>query len=116
MLIVIYGTFMRGQPGHGNLAGARFLGPVQTAPRYRLWFVDRLWPSLAEADDGVAIEAELYELDEEHGARLAAVEPEGWYRAAIELSDGRSAEAFLGPARGVDISDHGGWAAFVASR
>jgi gamma-glutamylcyclotransferase (GGCT)/AIG2-like uncharacterized protein YtfP len=121
MLFMIYGTFMRRQPGHGNLAGARFLGEVRTAPRYRLFLVDG-WPALAETaePDGAAIAAELYELSEEHVGRLAGIEPPGWRRAPVELEDGRRADAFLADeglvTRGEDISGHGGWAAFVASQ
>ena len=116
---MIYGTFMRRQPGHGNVAGGRFLGEVRTAPRYRLFLVDG-WPALAEVGDGAAIAAELYELNEEHVGRLAGIEPPGWRRAPVQLEDGHRAEAFLADeelvARGKDISEHGGWAAFVASQ
>lgn len=117
---LIYGTFMRGQPGHANLEGARFLEQVETAPRYRLFEVDGRWPALIRDADGAAIAAELWEIDEPHLTRLAAVEPPGWSRAPIELADGRGAEAFLGdPAlrsRGIDVSGHGGWAAYVLNR
>jgi allophanate hydrolase len=113
---LIYGTFMRGQPGHPNLDGAEFLERVETAPRYRLFEVDGRWPALVEDDDGVAIAAELYELDEDHVARLTELEPPGWNRAAVELADGRRVDAFLGDAalrdRGRDVSEHGGWAAY----
>jgi allophanate hydrolase len=113
---LIYGTFMRGQPGHANLEGARFLEAVETAPRYRLLEVDGRWPALVEDDDGVAIAAELYEIDPAHVARLAEIEPPGWARSPVELVDGRTVEAFLGAgelrARGVDVSSHGGWAAY----
>jgi allophanate hydrolase len=116
---LIYGTFMRGQPGHANLEGARFVEPVETAPRYRLFEVDRRWPALIEDEDGVAIAAELYEIELAHVARLAELEPPGWNRAPVELADGRRVDAFLGApelrARGVDISAHGGWAAYRAS-
>src|SRR5713101_1570262 len=96
MLFMIYGTFMRRQPGHGNLAGGRFLEEARTAPRYRLFLVDG-WPALAERGtaDGVAITAELYELSDEHVGRLASIEPPGWTLATVELDDGRRAEAFL---------------------
>jgi gamma-glutamylcyclotransferase (GGCT)/AIG2-like uncharacterized protein YtfP len=119
-VFAFYGTFMSGKGGHGNLAEARFLGRTRTAPRYRLWFVDDLWPALIPAEDGVAIECELYECTEELLAHLANVEPPGWNRADLELDDGREAEAFLGDpelaARGVDVSEHGAWASFGASR
>ena len=109
---------MRGQPGHGNLDGARFVEAVTTAPRYRLFEVDGRWPALIEDEDGVAIAAELYEIDEPHLARLAELEPPGWNRDAVELADGRRAEAFLGGqslrGRGRDVSEHGGWAAYLS--
>jgi gamma-glutamylcyclotransferase (GGCT)/AIG2-like uncharacterized protein YtfP len=116
---LIYGTFMRGEPGHANLEGAQFLEEVETAPRYRLWEIDGRWPALIEAEDGVAIAAELYEIAPAHLVRLAEIEPRGWGRAPVELADGRGVEAFLGdpglPARGQDVSAHGGWAAYRAS-
>ena len=109
---------MRGQPGHGNLEGGRFLEAVRTAPQYRLWEVDGRWPALVPDDDGVAIAAELYELEPAHLARLAEVEPPGWARSPVALADGRTADAFLGDRglreRGVDVSGFGGWAAFVS--
>ena len=115
---VIYGTFMRGQPGQANLDGARFVEPMETAPCYRLYEIDDRWPALVEDDDGVAIAAELYEIDEEHLARLAELEPPGWSRSPVELADGRRAEAFVGDPllreRGQDVSAYGGWAAYVA--
>jgi allophanate hydrolase len=118
-LFAFYGTFTSSQPGHGNLAGARFVERTRTAPRYRLYFLDRLWPALVPAEDGVSIECELYECSEELLERLARVEPPGWSRGAVELEDGRRVEAFVGDpalaARGVDVSEHGSWAAFVSS-
>ncbi len=116
----IYGTFMRRQPGHGNLGGARFVEEIETASRYRLWEVDGRWPALIEDDDGTAVAGELYEIDEPQLTRLAEIEPPGWDRAAVELADGRRVEAFLGDpslrARGRDVSEHGGWAAHAARR
>ena len=118
-LFAFYGTFTSSQPGHGNLAGARFVERTRTAPGYRLFFVDELWPALVPAEDGAAIECELYECSEELLERLARVEPPGWNRGPIELDDGRRVEAFVGDAelaaRGVDVSEHGSWAAFVSS-
>ena len=118
-LFAFYGTFTSSQPGHGNLAGARFVERTRTAPRYRLFFVDGLWPALVPAADGAAIECELYECSEELLERLAYVEPPEWSRGPLELEDGRTVEAFVGdPAlatRGVDVSEHGSWAAFVSS-
>jgi len=117
---LIYGTFMRGQPGHANLDGARFVEAVETAARYRLFEIDGRWPALIEDEDGVAITAEQYEIEQPDLVRLAEIEPPGWNRASVELADGRKIEAFLGDpdlrARGHDVSEHGGWAAYRASR
>jgi allophanate hydrolase len=119
-LFAFYGTFTSTEAGHGNLAGARFVERTRTARRYRLFFVDSLWPALVSApEDGAAIECELYECSEELLERLERVEPPGWNRAPLELEDGRLVEAFLGDAelapRGLDVSEHGSWAAFVSS-
>ena len=118
-LFAFYGTFTSSQPGHDNLAGARFVERTRTAPRYRLFFVDGLWPALVRFDDGAAIECELYECSEELLERLARIEPPGWNRGVLELEDGRSVEAFVGDAAltacGVDVSEHGSWAAFVSA-
>jgi gamma-glutamylcyclotransferase (GGCT)/AIG2-like uncharacterized protein YtfP len=119
-LFAFYGTFTSSQPGHGNLAGARFVERTRTAPRYRLYFVDGLWPALVPFADGVAIECELYECSEELLERLALVEPPGWNRRSVELEDGRVVQAFVGDVgltlRGSDVSEHGSWAVFVSSR
>jgi allophanate hydrolase len=120
-LFAFYGTFTSSQSGHGNLAGARFVERTRTAPCYRLFFVDGRWPALVPADEsGAEIECELYECSEELLERLARVEPPGWNRAPLELADGRRVEAFVGAAelvpRGIDVSEHGSWAAFVAAR
>jgi gamma-glutamylcyclotransferase (GGCT)/AIG2-like uncharacterized protein YtfP len=119
-LFAFYGTFIRGEPGHGNLAEARFVEAVRTAPRYGLWFVDGLWPALIPAESGVLIACELYDAPEDLLTRLAGIEPPGWDRAPLELADGRVVEAFLGApelaARGADVSGYGSWSAFVRSR
>jgi gamma-glutamylcyclotransferase (GGCT)/AIG2-like uncharacterized protein YtfP len=116
-LFVLYGTFMRGQPGHSNLDGATFLEEVRTTPKYRLFYVDHRWPALIPDDQGEEIACELFELSEDHLARLAELEPPEWRRAPIDLKVGRRAEAFLGDpslrSRGIDISGHGSWASFT---
>lgn len=118
-LFAVYGTFMRGQPGHGNLAAACFVSEARTARRYRLYHVDGRWPALIPSQDGAEIACELYEAPEELLAGLAAIEPSGWSRAPLELADGRVVEGFLGTEalalRGVDVSAHGDWASYVRS-
>jgi allophanate hydrolase len=116
-LFAFYGTFTSDQPGHRNLAGARLVERTRTAARYRLYLVDDMWPAIIPADDGVAIECEVYEADEELLRRLADIEPPGWNRGPLELADGRIVDAFIAdPAlalRGEDISGHGSWPAYA---
>ena len=118
-LFAFYGTFTSGQSGHANLADATLVERTQTAPRYRLYVVDGRWPALVEGDEGVPIDCELWDCSEQLLEVLAQIEPPGWNRAPVELEDGRVVDAFLGDAelvgRGVDVSEHGGWAAFRAS-
>jgi RimJ/RimL family protein N-acetyltransferase len=115
-LFAFYGTFTSTQPGHRNLGGARLVERTRTAARYRLYFVDETWPALIPAGDGVPIECEVYDTDEELLRRLADLEPPGWSRAPLELADGRNVEAFIADAalaaRGEDVSRHGAWPAF----
>lgn len=116
----IYGTFGSGQAGHAHLEGAELLERVRTAPAYRLYLIDGRWPGLAEADAGVSIECELYDCSEDLLTRLTELEPRGWNRAPILLEDGRAVDAFVCDrelaANGVDVSEAGSWAAFVAGR
>lgn len=119
-VFAIYGTFGSTQDGHSVMQGAELLERTRTAPAYRLYRVDDRWPALVRAADGVAIDVELYECTEGHLERLTALEPPGWNREPLVLEDGREVEAFIGDeslvARGVDVSEHGSWAAFVAGR
>ena len=119
-VFAIYGTFGSTQDGRGNMQGAELLEQARTAPTVRLYRVDDRWPALVRVPGGVAIEVELYDCTEEHLERLAALEPPGWNRGPLVLEDGREVEAFIGDeslvARGVDVSEHGSWAAHVASR
>ena len=50
--LFVNGTLMRGEPLHGNLAGAVFRGAARTAPRYRLLSVRDVHPAMILATDG----------------------------------------------------------------
>ena len=122
MRFFICGSALRGQPDHGNLGEARFLGEARTAPRYRLHSVRDEHPGIYEVPQGgVAIAGELYELTEEQHAHLIATEPPDLYEAPVVLDDGSTVNAMIYPRALIDeagyrdISAHGGWAAFKAS-
>jgi gamma-glutamylaminecyclotransferase len=122
MRFFICGSAMRGQPDHGNLGSARFLGEALTAPRYRLHSVLDRHPGIYEvAEGGVSIAGELYEFTEQQHRDLLASEPPDLYEGTIVLSDGSTASAMVYPRelieqRGYpDVSSCGGWAAYKAS-
>jgi gamma-glutamylcyclotransferase (GGCT)/AIG2-like uncharacterized protein YtfP len=122
MLFFICGSALRGQPDHGNLQDATFVGEAHTAPRYRLHSVDGQHPGIYEVPEGgISIAGELYEMTDEQHAHLISTEPPNLYEAPIELDDGRHVSAMIYPRDLIeklgwpDISHHGGWAAFKAA-
>jgi gamma-glutamylcyclotransferase (GGCT)/AIG2-like uncharacterized protein YtfP len=122
MRFFICGSALRGQPDHGNLGAATFVGEATTMPVYRLHSVRDQHPGIYEvAEGGVAIKGEIYEMTDEQHAGLIATEPPDLYEAPIKLDDGTSVSAMIYPQalieeRGyADISEYGGWAAFKAS-
>ena len=112
----ICGSALRGEPDHGVLEDAVFLGEIRTAPEYRMHSVDGRHPAVFLVDrDGVAIAGELYELTPEQHRRLLGQEPPGLYEDDVVLEDRTRARAMLFPRalveeRGYpDVSSRGGW-------
>ena len=123
MRFFICGSAMRGQPDHGNLGGAKFLGEARTLPRYRLHSVRDQHPGVYEVESGgVSLAGELYEFTEEQHAHLLAHEPPDLYEGPVVLDDGSTVSAMLYPRKIIeergypDVSSFGGWAAYKASR
>ena len=87
MILFIHGTLKRGHSRAGAMNGQRFLGDVQTAPKYRLFDCGD-YPGLVEADDGVSIEGEMWEVDQACLDVLDEVEGTSsnlFRRASVEL-------------------------------
>lgn len=113
-ILFVNGTLMQGQELHGNLDGATFRGAARTAPIYRLYSIGDRHPGMFEADDGVSVQGELYELTEQIWERVEANEPPNLYRSTVELEDGRRVDGILYPRRLAeghqrDISDIADW-------
>jgi gamma-glutamylcyclotransferase (GGCT)/AIG2-like uncharacterized protein YtfP len=73
-LLFVYGTLKQGGVRHGPLAGQFLRGLVTTRPRYALHDLGA-YPGLVEsAEDGQAVEGELYEVDRRLLSYLEAVE------------------------------------------
>ena len=120
-LLFVNGTLMRGLALHGNLAGARFLGKLRTAPAYRLHSIGDVHPGMVRDDErGSSLMGELYELPDDVLARVEAGEPPGLYVGEVELEDGRVVPGVLYRAELAaahpEITHHGGWRAYLAAR
>ncbi|WP_024799821.1 gamma-glutamylcyclotransferase [Nocardia sp. BMG51109] len=117
--------FVNGQALSGGslndaLAGARLIGEVKTAPRYRFYTVRDEFPGLYPvASGGVSVPGEVYEVSYEVlREKLLPREPSELELTVIELDDGSGSlsmkmrEESLGLPGVSDISDRGGWIAY----
>jgi hypothetical protein len=116
IVLFVNGTLMRGEPLHGNLAGAKFLGSATTAPHYRLFSVHDVHPAMLRqtSGPGAAVNGELYRLSMKQLAATLDGEPPGLGIGVVELAN---MELCLGvcwvssrmPPKARDISKFGGW-------
>lgn len=120
-LLFVNGTLMKGLDLHANLDGASFLEEVSTAPRYRLHSIGDRHPGMHPVEsDGVSVLGELYRLPQAVLERVVRGEPPGLFVGSVELVDGRVVPGVLfDPERlrptDRDISEHGGWRAYISS-
>jgi allophanate hydrolase-like protein len=123
--LFLNGEGMRGGRVHPSIARYPFLGEARTAPRYRFFVYEDRFPALwPVADGGVSVPGELIELPlEAVRDEFMPVEPPELELGVIELADGSASLAVvLRPdvhARGaglLDISDYGGWRAYLERR
>jgi gamma-glutamylcyclotransferase (GGCT)/AIG2-like uncharacterized protein YtfP len=115
----VNGQAMRGGSLHAALAGAEFLGAVQTAARYRFRSFGDFPGLLPVAEGGAHIAGELYEVDYATlRDRLLPGEPAELELSVIELADGSGSCSVVvraGETGGTDITAHGSWAAARAA-
>jgi hypothetical protein len=144
-LMFLNGGAMRGGPLHHLLAGARFMGMVRTAPRYRFYSVGDRFPALAEltgpqefeapdseaseasgsggAPAGISVAGELYDVPwDVLRESLLPAEPAELELGVIELEDGSGClsmvrrRSYHEPAGlYLDISDHADWRSYTDS-
>jgi allophanate hydrolase len=122
----VAGAHLRGQPLHPNLltTGARFVRAARTAPRYRFVALTDLAPPrpglLRDEARAASIQVELYDLPTAgFGALVASVAPP-LAIGTVELADGEAVKGFLcesyAALRARDITDFGGWVAYLERR
>ncbi|PJK20745.1 allophanate hydrolase [Mycolicibacterium goodii] len=121
--LAVFGAHLRGQPLEHQLTsrGARWAGPVATAPRYRLFALDTepRKPGLVRVDDGgAAIVGERWVLSPAALGVFLSELPAPMMLGRVELSDGRWVTGFgcdhAAPSHGRDITEYGGWLAAQA--
>ena len=122
--LAVVGAHMSGMPLNGELSahGARLLKATSTAPDYRLFALDGApaRPGLLRVAEGAgtSIAVETWALPvETFGAFVASI-PYPLSIGTVTLRDGSAVKGFLVEAQGVagarDISEFGGWRAYLA--
>ncbi len=119
--LLVVGAHMSGLPMNAELMalGARLIGPARTAPVYRLFVLELepTRPGMVSAQNGVAVEGELWSVPVGGLGRIVARLPEPQSLGPVRLDDGRMVSGFLcsdgATALGAEISRFGGWRAYL---
>ena len=121
--LVVAGAHLRDQPLAGQLhdLGARWDGPARTAESYRMTALPSGKPALLRlAHGGRAFEVERWSLSPAALGQFLVALPTPMGLAAIELDDGSWETGFVcadeGAITAPDISEFGGWRAYLQSR
>lgn len=125
--MVVLGAHLSGMPLNRDLValGGRFWRSVMTAPIYRLYALQGgppARPGLVRvgSGDGAAIATEVWALPFDGLGRFVGAIPAPLGIGTVRLADGTAPKGFLcetaGLAGAEDITAHGGWRDYVASR
>jgi allophanate hydrolase len=125
VLLAVCGAHLEGQPLNHQLTdrGARLVARTATAPTYRMVALptDPPKPGLVRvAAGGAAIEVEVWALDTAGFGSFVAAVPAPLAIGTVLLADGTSVPGFtcegVAVAGAPDITAHGGWRPYLASR
>lgn len=124
--IAVVGAHLSGMPLNHELTAldGRFIATAETVPDYRLFALktDVPKPGLLRVANGTgaSIAVEIWALPAEGFARFVDAIPPPLSIGTLSLKDGRAVKGFLVEGEAIrdarDISEFGGWRAFVASR
>jgi len=124
--LAVVGAHLAGMPLHWQLTSrdARFVRACRTEPAYRLYATTASSPPkpalVHSRKGGAAIEVEVYELEMAAFGEFTAEVPAPLAIGTITLEDGESVKGFVAEPRAIlgsrEITDLGGWRAFVAAR
>ncbi|MDF0544257.1 allophanate hydrolase [Sphingobium sp. H39-3-25] len=121
--LAVVGAHLKDMPLHWQLTSrdATFVGAFETAPTYRLYaMADSVppKPALVHSADGGPIAVEVYELDVAAFGSFVVEVPAPLAIGTVTLSDGTSVKGFVAEPRALtgaeDITDLGGWRAYIA--
>jgi allophanate hydrolase len=124
--IAVVGAHLSGLPLNRELLalGGVFVREVETIPDYRLFALSGTVPAKpgllrVAAGHGASIKAEIWGLDAKAFGGFVAAIPGPLGIGTLRFTDGASAKGFLVEAEGVkdaqDVTQFGGWRAYVAS-
>ncbi|MEP0916607.1 glutamyl-tRNA amidotransferase [Leptolyngbya sp. DQ-M1] len=121
--LAVNGTLMRGLELNQNLLAlnAQFLREDQTEPSYRIWSIHDRHPAMLKVKEGgVAIAVEVWAVPASGLATLLVQEPPGLCIGKVQLADGTEVLGVLGEpflCEGqVEITQYGGWRAYIESQ
>ncbi|HEY5196058.1 MAG TPA: allophanate hydrolase [Solirubrobacteraceae bacterium] len=125
-LLAVVGAHLSGLPLNHQLTdlGATLVEATRTAPVYRLYALAGTVPPKpglvrTQADDGESIELEVWRIGHAGLGRLIGGVSQPLSIGAVELADGTTVSGFVCDSRVVgasrDITEWGGWRAFVAA-
>jgi len=122
--LAVCGAHMSGLPLNRELTerGARLVRACRTAHSYRLYALaggPPARPGLVKRTGGAAIALEVWALPRERFGDFIAGVPSPLCIGTVELEGGSTVKGFLCEAHGLagaaDITEHGGWRAFLAA-
>jgi allophanate hydrolase len=123
--LAVVGAHLAGMPLHWQLTSreARLVAATKTAPAYKLYAMAETTPPkpalIHVGDGGSAILVEVYELDFEAFGSFTAEVPAPLAIGTVTLEDGTSVKGFVAEPRALngatDITELGGWRAYIAS-
>jgi allophanate hydrolase len=122
--IAVVGAHLEGMPLHWQLTSrnAQFVGVNKTAKSYRLYAMANSTPpkpALVYDETGVQIALEIYSLTASDFGTFTAQVPPPLAIGSVTLEDGSIVKGFVAEPRALigalDISDFGGWRAYIAS-
>jgi allophanate hydrolase len=125
--VAVVGAHLSGMPLNGQLTerGATLLRATETAPDYRLYALPGTTPPKpglvrVAPGTGVSIALEIWDMPLQQYGSFVAMIPPPLGIATLALADGSGVQGFVCEAQAAagaqDISQHGGWRAFLAAQ